>query len=306
MKRHTRLTIIIMLLLTLAGVNRLSAQPQQPRWGTVDIYAGVDFNYRDVFFNGRVFDLLINLTPSVTWNLPNRWQVNAQVLVPVLNQYGRAYRNVRPDILDVSWQLPVADRLRLKFSGGLFSDNRYGLDLKAMLILKPWVALIGEAGMTGYCSMADGWHASTIGRLTGRVGADFWLNRWTTEFKLYGGRFNLGDYGIVAEAWRHFKHVSVGLFGSYGNEAKENAGFKVIVMIPPYRRTLRRVNFRPADAFQIDYRNRSTPHAMRQYDTAPDQNERTGWFDRDMLPWGPDTMAPDFVYKQKNQKEGAE
>lgn len=37
----------------------------QMRPGQVDIYMGVDFNYRDILFNGRVFDVLLNLTPSV-------------------------------------------------------------------------------------------------------------------------------------------------------------------------------------------------------------------------------------------------
>ena len=71
----------------------LSAQDNKS--GTVDIFMGVDFNYRDIYFNNRVYDILINLTPGVRWNMGHRWEVAAQALVPVVNQYGDRYKNVR-------------------------------------------------------------------------------------------------------------------------------------------------------------------------------------------------------------------
>lgn len=45
-----------------------------PRPWTLDLFMGLDFNYRDIWLNdNRVFDLLINLTPGVKWRLPYRW-----------------------------------------------------------------------------------------------------------------------------------------------------------------------------------------------------------------------------------------
>lgn len=43
--------------------------------GAVSIFAGVDFNYRDIYFNNRVFDVLLNLTPGVRWEMGKRWQI---------------------------------------------------------------------------------------------------------------------------------------------------------------------------------------------------------------------------------------
>ena len=39
------------------------------------------------------------------------------------------------------------------------------------------------------------------------------------------------------------------------------------------------------------------------YTTDPEENEREGWFDRDMLPWGANLMSSDFQVKDKNSKD---
>lgn len=135
--------------------------------------------------------------------------------------------------------------------------------------------------------------------MTALVGADFYLNRWNTQFRARGGRFLYEDYGVVGECMRHFKHCLVGLFGSYSDRWGENAGFKVVVMIPPYRRARRTVNVRPASNFRLTNNIMVDPYANRMYTTDPEENEREGWFDRERLRWGSNRMAPDFQVKKK-------
>lgn len=47
----------------------------QQKVGTVDVFMGVDFNYRDIFWNDRVYDVLVNLTrvSDGTWDAVGRW-----------------------------------------------------------------------------------------------------------------------------------------------------------------------------------------------------------------------------------------
>lgn len=54
------LTSLLLLLLTLTP-HDIAAQGKA---GSVDIFMGVDFNYRDIWFNNRVYDVLVNLTPG--------------------------------------------------------------------------------------------------------------------------------------------------------------------------------------------------------------------------------------------------
>lgn len=277
----------------------------QQKAGTVDVFMGVDFNYRDIFWNGRVYDLLINLTPGVKWNMGHRWEVSAQALLPVVNQYGDRYKNVRLNMAVLSKQVAVGKHWRTKLSGGLFGSERYGLDWKNQFIVSQWLAFSAQVGWTGFCSMANGWEASTMKKVTMELGTDLYLQKWNTQLTLRGGRYIFGDYGITGEGFRHFKHTSVGFYASYSNKGKEDAGFKVVVMLPPYHRKQRRVNVRPASNFRLTYSVEANSYANKRYMTDPEQNERTGWFDRDLLPWGQDTMEPDVVVKENTTgKEG--
>ena len=276
-------------------------QPLVPE-GSVDLFMGVDLNYRDLLHN-KVYEVLVNLTPGVKWHVGRQWQVAAQALIPVYNDYGDRYKRIRLNMALLSKEFYFKERYFLKVSGGLFGSERYGLDLKGMLVVNDWLAFEAQAGLTGYCSMATGWEASRPGRVTALVGADFYLNRWNTQFRARGGRFLYEDYGVVGECMRHFKHCSVGLFGSYSDRWGENGGFKVVVMIPPYRRTRRTVNVRPASNFRLTNNIMADPYANRMYTTDPEENEREGWFDRDRLRWGSNRMAPDFQIREKAGKE---
>ena len=264
---------------------------------------GVDFNYRDIFWNGRVYDLLINLTPGFKWNMGKRWEMAAQALIPTINQYGDRYKNVRLNMAVLSKQATVGQHWKMKVSGGLFGSERYGLDWKNMFVLNRWLALTAQMGVTGYCSMAAGWEASTMKRITAQVGTEVYLHRWNTQLSLRGGRYVYGDYGVVGEGFRHFRHASVGVYVSYSDKGKEDAGFKVVMMLPPYKRRARKVNIRPASNFRLTYSVESNSYANRTYRTDPEQNEREGWFDHDLLPWGQDLMKPDFAVKEEQGKE---
>ena len=286
------------LFLMIAAPMRLSAQP---RSGTVDIFMGADFNYRDIYFNNRVYDVLLNLTPGIKWNMGHRREVAAQALVPVVNQYGDRYKKVRLNMAVLSKQLAVGEHWKMKLSGGLFGSERYGLDLKNMFVINPWLAFTAQMGWTGYCSMAVDWEASTMKKFTVEAGPEVYLHRWNTEISVRGGRYLYGDYGVTGEGYRHFKHVSVGIYASYSNKGKEDAGFKVIVMLPPYKRSARKVNIRPASNFRLTYSVEANGYANATYFTDPEQIERTGWFDRDLLPWGTDTLTPDFTYKERKE-----
>ena len=292
-----------MILLVVMAVSFAPFSRAQMASGEIDIFMGVDFNYRDITFNNRVFDLLINLTPGVKWRLPHRWEISAGVLVPVFNQYGARYGTVRFNNLAVSKQAGLFGFWRLKGTAGVFGAERYGLDLKNMFIVNKWLAVKAEIGLTGFLHMGRHWEMSSPLRLSGLLGPEFYIHKYNTQLSLVGMRYAYGDYGVVAEAMRNFRHVSVGVYGSYNQIIKENVGFKIIAMLPPYKRSRHRVNIRPASNFRLTYSSKSSTYANRMYTTDPEENEREGWFDRDMLPWGANLMSSDFQVKDRNSKD---
>ena len=262
----------------------------------LDIFAGAELHYRNIHYNNRLYDLLINLTPGIKWQMGKEWQVAVQGIIPVVNHYGERYKKVRLNMAVLSKELYVGKQF-LKLSGGLFSQERYGLDVKWMFPINGWLAVDAQVGYTGYCSMARDWECSPMDRLTGLAEARVYLGKYDTEFRLRGGRFIYEDYGVVGECMRHFKHCTVGVYAQYSDQGGKNGGFKVVMMIPPYKRKTRKVNVRPASNFRLTYNIWSTPYAMRMYNTDPEENEREGWFDRKRLDWGSNTMTPDFRKK---------
>ena len=111
----------------------------------------------------------------------------------------------------------------------------------------------------------------------------------------------------MAEAMRHFNHTTVSVYGSWhptwNHKEEFDAGFRVVVMIPPYHRKHRTVNFRPASNFRLSYTVMYQPYYNTMYKTDPEENERDGWFDRDLLDWGSHSMAPDFIIEGKEAEE---
>lgn len=258
----------------------------------VDIFAGVDFNYRDIFTD-KPYQFLINITPGIKWHIWDHLQLNTGFLIPVLNQYGEDFARPRLDVFSLSHQMKFG-KLALKPSVGLFTQERYGLDLKAFYTITEWVAFELQAGYTGYLSMAHGWEMSPLSKLLAVGGVDFYLQKWNTQFRLAGGRFLKDDNGVYAEGMRHFRHTSVGLYLQYSNfnssterqHSDFNGGFKIVIALPPYHRSNKAVRFRPADNFRLTYNMNADPHSCKTYFTDSEQNERHGWFAPDILPWG--------------------
>lgn len=295
MKRILILIFSSFLSCVLAGAaDSLSVAPAQasyPKGGKVEFFMGVDLNYRDIT-HGSHYEFLVNLTPGIKYRPWRHTQIVAQALIPVFNQYGDYYRLPRLNVLTISQELLLFKHLALKPTIGLFTRERWGIDVKAMYPLRPWVAFELQAGCTGYLSMANGWKLSPLSKFLVLGGVDFYLPRWNTQFRLVGGRFLYEDWGACIEGSRHFKHATVGAFVQYSNRQKTtflnslNMGFNITFALPPYNRRNRVATVRPASAFQLSYNMKADAQSCKTYLTDPEENPRHGWFSPDILPWG--------------------
>ncbi len=276
----------------------------QSRGGSVDVFMGAKLNYRDIYHN-RVYDVLINLTPGVKWHPGQHWEITAAANVPIFNQYAAYYGKVTVNTATISKQWGLFDRWRLKVTGGWFNSERYGFDVKNMVILTDWLAVTAQAGLTGLIQTAGGWKCSPMGRFSYLVGPVVYLKNWNTEVSLRGGRYVFNDRGAQLEIMRHYRHTTVGVYATVNENplVDKNFGFKIITALPPYNRTKRRVNFRPASNFRLTYSYQGARHGNYMYMTEPEENEREGWFDHDLLPWGADKYVKDFNYTELKKKE---
>lgn len=224
--RMQQLTGLLLCLLVL----QTNAQVKQPK---VEVFMGAELHYQDLYYE-KLYEVLVNLTPGIKWNMGHQWMLTGQAIIPVYNDLGNRYKKVRLNMAVLSKEWDWNRKQFVKVSGGLFGMERYGLDVKWMMPVNRWLALDAQLGLTGFCSMAADWECSKMTRVSGWAGARLYINKVNTEFRLKGGRFVYEDYGVYAEAMRHFKHCTVGVYAQYSDQWKENGGFKVVMMYMLY------------------------------------------------------------------------
>ena len=295
--RFRPVAVAFLLLFLGLGQPRANAQATSP---SLDLFSGLDLSFRDINFQ-RQYDFLIRLTPGFKWNMGNHWQLAGNIQIPIVNQYGDAYKYVQLNMFNISKEFHIKS-LYLKGSAGIFSQFRYGVDLKAFLPLCNWFAFEGQAGWTGMMILIPDWHVEKMNNFAWIVGGDIYLSQWNTQFRGVAGRYLYEDYGFEVEAMRHFNHTTISVYVRWSNREAYDGGFKLVIMLPPYHRTHRTVNFRPASNWRLTYSTMARSYANVMYRTDPEENIRDGWFSRDLLQWGSHTMEPDFIIKEKKKQ----
>lgn len=302
-------TLILCFVMIPLSVIPLDAQERVERPnGQVELFAGVDVRYSDITLNNRIFDFLINVSPSVKWHPWKGAVVTGQVFVPIVNHYGSDHDYIHFNIADVSQEWKLND-WSLKASAGLFSNNRFGLDGKFEWRATDWLAFEGEAGLTGYYYMTDKWEFSEMQRVTGQLMVKLYLKQWNTEFRLSGGRYNYEDYGVRAEGFVHFSNfLTAGVFVQAGNKygssdgsmKRYGGGAKLVFMLPWQGRKDKKLRVRPASNFRITYENNADQFGMQTYHTDPEENEREGNFETS--DWGfPSDTDPEVDSSANNE-----
>lgn len=258
----------------------------QNRAGNVDVFCGAELNYNDTDVK-RLYNVMIDLTPGVKWNMGKGWMATGQLSYAAVNYgYAEKYNYLRLGIVAISKELAFGKDQHLKFTGGLFSRERYGLDARWMMPINSWLMMQAQAGLTStwWCSTNEQMFEGKKWNPTAIAGANVWIDKWATEFRLSGGRYINEDYGIEGEVYCHFNHCSVGVFAQY-HEAyhtplvknmiyRRAVGFMVVMMLPPYQKPDKKFRVRPASNFRLTYNAQSDGYSMKKYRTDPEENER--------------------------------
>ncbi len=291
---HQRIYITLLFFLLAFGKSSAQEKP------VAEVFCGAELNYADVNFT-RLYDVLLNLTPGTKINLGHEWQFAMQFMVPIVNE-GYAKRNnmLRLSMANMSKVLRFDDAKQyFKLTAGLFNKERYGADVRWMYPVTSWLMVNARLGLTNRWALGADIHGATESdfetkdwNLSGILGASIWLNQWATELRATGGRYLNNDYGVEGEVIRHFKHCSVSAFAQLHELASSNyvkskhrysGGFRIVMMLPPYKKQKRTVAFRPASNFRLTYNAQADGYSMLKYNTDPEENERTYPI---RIPWG--------------------
>lgn len=272
--------------------------------GQLEVFCGATLGYADTNWL-RLYDVQINATPGLRWHLGHDWAIAAQGLIPVVSD-GYTFRDVtnkywRLNMATVSRQLHFSSaNQHLRLAAGLFGNERYGVDVRWAWPVNSWLLLNAQAGLTSYwmvgADLKGNYDTDFNGnyRVSGLVGADVYLQPQNMEFRLSGGRYKEADYGLQLDVMRHFTHITLLAFAQLrlgeletnpfdNKHYRTNSGFKIVWMLPPYRKSSRKVVVRPASNFVLSHSSRAGGQSMQTYLTDPEENSRERLIDVD---WG--------------------
>ena len=126
--------------------------------GRVDLILYPQFRFR----NSRLdvmYEVQINLNPTLEVNLWRGSKLTAQLIVPILNEFYKEESRVRPGYLTLSHNASACPRTCWRrLPSGNFSMNRWGADLKLFKPVGRHFGIYAEAGLTGISYLYfDGW-----------------------------------------------------------------------------------------------------------------------------------------------------
>lgn len=234
----------------------------------------------------KIYEIQLNIAPAVEVSFWKGMLFTAQVILPIVNDYGSTGDLIRPGFIALSQNFKFANSIFAKVSVGNFNSARYGFDFKLRyhFINERWNVGL-NTGLTGSSQFSDsGWEFGELNTFNWSVSASYFLKLFNLRFDASVGKFLRGDYGTRLDLTRMFGETSVGFFATFSTfsdiEAIEpNAGFHFSVQIPPRKRWKhRRARVIPPRYFDWEYNAGTENRYGRYFETRPNENRSEHFF----------------------------
>ncbi|MBP1614713.1 MAG: hypothetical protein H6Q13_2161 [Bacteroidetes bacterium] len=205
----------------------------------IDVVLYPEFSFQNYKLS-RVYDILLNLSPAIEVSLWKGMKLTGQIIIPIVNDYGMLYEQVRPGFLTLSQSIRLPKQTFVTTSIGFFNNFRWGIDARAKHFLADErFSLEGRVGYTGR-GYFENWayHHGVKWLITGGLGGNFYWPKYNTQFSLKAERYLEGEYGMRFDMIRHFRYASIGFYAMKVEHAGNNGlngGFRFQIALPPYK-----------------------------------------------------------------------
>lgn len=244
----------------------------------VDILVYPQLSFKNLIIT-QIYQVLFTLNPAIEVSLWPGMKFTGQLILPVYNDgYGYLQDKIHPGFITLSQRFRLPFNIKGMATIGYFNADRYGADLQLFYPLKDErISLEGRIG-----SVAIGYwngfnlHYDTEFSTTWSLGANFYWPRYNTSFSLKGEQYLMGEKGVKFEMIRHFRYASIGFYAQKAKEANSNGGFRIQVLLPPYKykrfknKCIPRLN--TSYNMGIVYNAGNERYYYRQYRSAVDEN----------------------------------
>lgn len=208
----------------------------------VDIVVYPELLFRNYILS-KMYEFVFNLSPAVEVSLWKGMKLTAQVVIPIHNDYGENFNQVRPGYLSVSQTFRLPYKTFVTATVGNFNNFRMGFDLRAKHFFNNERFFVGARLGYTWRGMFDKWsyYHGKKWTLIGDIEGGYFWPKYNTQFTLRVERFLLEEYGLRAELVRHFRYASIGFYmmkvqhmDLIANKGF-NGGFMFQIALPPYR-----------------------------------------------------------------------
>lgn len=205
----------------------------------VDIVVYPELKLRNLVIT-QIYQVLFNLNPTIEVSLWKGMKFTGQVIIPVYNEYGDTYKQIRQGYVSLSQTVRLPSNIFLTATVGTFNNFRWGGELSGKYYFKDErFSIGGSVAYTGKSRFEDWrWKVSPMKRLTWNIEGGFYWPRFNTQFTLDVQQYLLGEKGVQFQMVRNFRYVSIGFYAmkveNAGNDGY-NGGFRFQIALPPYK-----------------------------------------------------------------------
>lgn len=187
----------------------------------------------------QIYQVLFNLSPAIEVSLWKGMKLTAQMVIPVYNDgYGDRAGKVHPGFITARQSVRLPYNIWGNLTVGMFNNDRYGadLELKHVCLWDERFSVEGRVGMTATYRW-DGFECgySTKRRYIWSIGGSFYWPRYNVQLTAKAEQYLLGEKGLRFDAIRHFRNASIGFYAMKAQGARANGGFRIQVLLPPYK-----------------------------------------------------------------------
>ena len=244
----------------------------------VDILVYPQLSFKNLIIT-QIYQALFTLNPAIEVSLWPGMKFTGQLILPVYNDgYGYLQDKIHPGFITLLQRFRLPFNIKGMATVGYFSADRYGADLQLFYPFKDErFSLEGRIG-----SVAIGYwngfnlHYDTEFSTTWSLGTNFYWPRYNTSFSLKGEQYLMGEKGVKFEMIRYFRYASVGFYAQKAKEANSNGGFRIQVLLPPYKYKRFKNKYIPrlntSYNMGIVYNAGNERYYYRQYRSAADEN----------------------------------
>lgn len=227
----------------------------------------------------EIYQVLFNLNPAIEVSLWNGMKFIGQVIVPVYNEYGKRYGQVRQGYITLSQSFRLPYNVFVTATVGTFNNNRWGGELYTKHVFKDERFMVdAKIGYSGKSWFDDWrWKVSPLKRITWSLGGGFYWSRYNTQFTLRMEKYLLGEKGAQVQMTRHFRYASIGFYGmkvQYAGNNGFNGGFRFQIALPPYKYKRRGYVPRilPSEYFGMSYNAGNEQYYGKSFNSRVDDN----------------------------------